>query len=97
MKNIINQIRNLFGILFFGCFIVALTGCNTTSYVETSKDGSSKSIQNHRFLWASDSFAAQFGPNGASLTANKSSADSATISAIVQGAVAGAGQAAKTP
>lgn len=74
-----------------------LTGCNTTVFTAKKSDGTTVSISNHRFLWSSDSYSASLTTNGASLTANKSSSDSATIAAIVQGAVAGVGQAAKTP
>lgn len=72
-----------------------LAGCNTTSFTATKPDGTKIAISNNRFLWSSDSYSATLTTNGASLTANKSSADSATIQAIVQGAVAGAGQAVK--
>lgn len=84
--------------LFIASFAaVILTGCNTTVFTAKKADGTTVSISNHRFLWASDSYTATLNTNGASLSANKSSSDSATISAIVQGAVAGAGQALKTP
>jgi len=74
---------------------VLLTGCNTTVFTAVKSDGTKVSVSNHRFLWTSDSYTATLSTNGASLSANKSSADSATISAIVQGAVSGVGQAAK--
>lgn len=87
--------------LFLIPLVALLAGCNTTTFVQTSKDGSSLSVANHRFLWTSDSFTASFNTNGASLTANKSSADSAAIAAIAQGVAQGLGTAAgvavKTP
>lgn len=72
-----------------------VTACNTTSFEATKPDGTHIRITNQRLLWSSDNYAATLGTNGASLTANKSSTDSATIQAIVQGAVAGTGQALK--
>lgn len=70
-------------------------GCNTTSFEATKPDGTHLKIANHRLFWSSDSYTATISTNGASLSANKSTSDSAAIQAIVQGAVAGATQAIK--
>lgn len=77
--------------------LILLTGCNTTSFKVTKPDGTSVTIANTRFLWTTDSYAASFTTNSASLTANKSATDSETIKAVVQGAVAGMAQAAPKP
>ncbi len=73
--------------------MTALSACNTTSFEATRADGTHIKITNQRVIWTTDSYAFSLTTNGASLSANKSATDKETIEAIVQGAVAGAGQA----
>jgi hypothetical protein len=65
-------------------------GCNTTTFSETRPDGTQVRVTNCRAFWSSETYAATIGTNGASLTANKSSVESAAIAAAVQGAIQGA-------
>ena len=72
-----------------GIVTVLLTGCNTTLFSETKPDGTKISIKNSRVFWSSESYTCQFSTNGASLSASKSTVDSAAISAATQGAING--------
>ena len=67
-----------------------LTGCNTTRFSRTDKDGSKIEVVNVRAFWSSESYDCQLSTNGtARLTATKSNVDSAAIQAAAQGAVNG--------
>lgn len=66
-----------------------ITGCNTTTFKQTAKDGTTVTIANSRWLWTTESYSVKFDTNGASLTANKSSTDSAAIAAVAEGLVKG--------
>ncbi len=67
--------------------IILLTACNTTNFSATRADGTKVQIVNRRFMWATEAYNATLTTNGASLSASKSTVDSAAIGAAVAGAV----------
>ena len=70
--------------------IILLCGCNTTSLTVTKPDGVVVSVRNTRILWATDSYAASWSTNGASLSANKSNVDREALGVVVSAAVSAA-------
>ncbi len=69
--------------------IACLTGCNTTTFKASKSDGTIVEIRNSRVWWSTEAYAVNLTTNGASLTASKSTVDSAAIGAAVTGAVDG--------
>ena len=73
-----------------GIIVTLLSGCNTTRFTRTDKDGGKIEVVNVRAFWSSESYDCQLSTNGtARLTATKSNVDSAAIQAAAQGAVNG--------
>lgn len=73
-----------------GGLLISCTGCNTTKFIRTDKDGGRIEVVNVRAFWSSESYDCQLSTNGtARLTATKSSVDAAAIQAAAQGAVNG--------
>jgi hypothetical protein len=68
----------------------SLCGCNTTSLTVTKPDGVVVSVKNTRLFWATDSYAASWTTNGASLSANRSNVDREALGTIVSAAVSAA-------
>jgi hypothetical protein len=66
--------------------IVLLTGCNTTRYAETTKDGSHIEVVNSRVFWSSQQYAVTL-PNGAQMSATGSKGDSEAIKAAIEGSI----------
>ena len=65
------------------------TGCNSINFTQTRPDGSSVTIKATRVLWATESYTVTFNTNGATMTAHKSTGDSAAIEAAAAGIVRG--------
>jgi hypothetical protein len=79
-------VRQKFSVLFVLAAILALglTGCNTTRYSETSKDGNKVEVVNSRVFWSSQQYAITL-PNGAQMSATASRGDSEAIKAAIEG------------
>ena len=85
MRDTINSIIIAAGLALLA---VSLCGCNTTKFTKAA-DGT-VTIENKRLFWSTDSYAANWSTNGASLEVNKSGTDSAALAALVSAAVTAA-------
>lgn len=74
---------------------VLITGCCATSYTLKQPGGQEITVKNNRFFWATDSYSVNFSTNGASISVNKSSTDSAAIGAVAEGVAKGLASAVK--
>ena len=98
MKTINHQLSTINRLAPLLCALCVLcgsiTGCNTTSLTVTKPDGVVVSVRNTRLLWATDSYAASWTTNGASLSANRSNVDREALGTIVSAAVSAAAKSA---
>ena len=74
--------------------LVACCGCNTITFTRISGTNT-VSVSVSRFLWATESYEASLDGNSAKLKAMKSTADSAALGAVAEGAARGAAAGVK--
>jgi hypothetical protein len=67
--------------------LALVAGCNSTSFKATKPDGTTVSISNTRFLFATENYSATLTTNGATLSATKSGVDGEAGAAIVAAAI----------
>jgi hypothetical protein len=75
--------------------VALFAGCCATNFSATKPDGTKVAVSNYRLIWSTEAYNCNISSNSASLTANKSSTDSAAIAAVAQGVVQGMAAAAK--